>query len=134
MKLSKLLNGITVSKMFYLKYGQFVVTQDLEINCIRYDSRKVQNGDIFVAIRGAEFDGHNFIKNAVSNGASVVVLEDDSILNDSFFLHSGVMKIVVPNSRIALAKLSANYFNNPSERLSIFGLLVQMAKQLQHIY
>ena len=122
MKLSKLLNGITVSKMFYLKYGQFVVTQDLEINCIRYDSRKVQNGDIFVAIRGAEFDGHNFIKNAVSNGASVVVLEDDSILNDSFFLHSGVMKIVVPNSRIALAKLSANYFNNPSERLSIFGV------------
>jgi len=122
MTLSKLLNNVVVTKMFQTLYGQMVVTHDVQINLIQYDSRKVKQKDLFVAIRGTGFDGHDFISQAVANGAKVVVLEHDSVLPDSFFMHAGVVKVVVPDSRAALARLSANYFNHPSEKLTAVGV------------
>jgi UDP-N-acetylmuramoyl-L-alanyl-D-glutamate--2,6-diaminopimelate ligase len=110
MKLSKLLSGITVT------------TRDIEIRRIQYDSRKVQRGDLFVAMHGTEHDGHQFINDAIQNGAKAVIVEDDAVVSDSFFTHSGVMKIVVPNTRIAVAHLSANFYDHPSRRLAIVGV------------
>jgi UDP-N-acetylmuramoyl-L-alanyl-D-glutamate--2,6-diaminopimelate ligase len=122
MTLSKLLTGITVSKIFQTMYGQMVTTQDIEIRQVQYDSRKVQNGDLFIAIRGNEQDGHLFISDAIQKGAKAVVVENDAILSDSFFMHNGVMKIVVPNSRVALAAISANYYSHPTDRLKVIGV------------
>lgn len=122
MVLSKILQGVTVSKMFQTLYGRMVVTHDVEVRNIQYDSRLVQPGDMFVAIRGTASDGHHYIQNAVSNGAKVVVVEDDNILPDSFFMHAGVVKIVVPDSRSALAKASSNYYGDPSEQLTMVGV------------
>ncbi len=122
MTLSKLLNGITVSKMFRALYGQKLPTQDVEIGHLQYDSRKIKIGDLFIAIRGIESDGHMFIEQAINQGAKVVVVEDDTTLPDSFFLHSGVVKIVVPNCRIALSQLSSNYFNHPAAKLKMIGV------------
>jgi UDP-N-acetylmuramoyl-L-alanyl-D-glutamate--2,6-diaminopimelate ligase len=122
MILSKLLNGVAVSKMFQTMYGRMVVTHEVEVNHIQYDSRNVERGDLFVAIRGVNSDGHKYIDVAINKGAKVVVVEDDASLPDSYFMHAGVVKIVVPNTRIALSRMSANYFDRPAEKLLMVGV------------
>lgn len=99
-----------------------VVTHDVEIGGLQYDSRKVQQGDMFIAIKGAASDGHKHIDSAVSSGAKAVVMENDSSLPDSFFMHAGVVKIVVANSRRALAVMSANYYGHPAKQLRLIGV------------
>jgi UDP-N-acetylmuramoyl-L-alanyl-D-glutamate--2,6-diaminopimelate ligase len=122
MKLSQLLEGVTVSKLFQTMYGQMVVTHEVEIGRVRYDSRKIQRGDCFVAIKGATSDGHTFIQSAINQGAKVVVLQDDKVLPDPLCMHAGVIKVVVPDSRRALAVMSANYFGHPSKKLKFVGI------------
>ena len=122
MTLSAILNGVTVAKMFQTTYGRMVTTHDIVINGIQYDSRKIQKGDLFVAMKGASTDGHQFIGAAVANGAAAVVLENDSAYPDSFFMHEGVVKLVVNNSRRALALISANYLGHPASKLRLIGV------------
>jgi UDP-N-acetylmuramoyl-L-alanyl-D-glutamate--2,6-diaminopimelate ligase len=122
MFLSEMLNGVRVSKMFSMVYGRTLVIQDLQITGVEYDSRKVRMGNIFVAIRGGLTDGHLFIDNAVQNGAAAVVLEDDAVRSDYYFLHAGVVKIVVPDARRALALLAANFYGRPSAKLRLVGV------------
>jgi UDP-N-acetylmuramoyl-L-alanyl-D-glutamate--2,6-diaminopimelate ligase len=122
MNLARVLEGITVTKMFQTMYGQMVVTHDVEVNGLQYDSRRVERGDVFVAIRGTAVDGHAFIGAAIQNGAKVVVMEDDAAMPDSLFGHAGVIKVVVPDSRIALAVASANIAGNPARELKIIGV------------
>lgn len=122
MNLSKLLSGVTVTKMFQTLYGRMVVTHDVQVNRLQYDSRNVGRNDAFVAIKGQGLDGHKFITQAVNNGANVVVMDDDQSMPDSFFMHAGVVKIVVPDTRVALSQLSANYFEHPSRELLMVGV------------
>lgn len=122
MFLSHLLEGVRVSKLFEMQYGRTVVTQDLQVGSVQYDSRKVKPGDMFVAIQGNEVDGHAFIDNAVMNGAIVVVVQNDAARSDYFFLHASVVKVVVPDTRGALAKIAANYYGHPSRSLLLVGV------------
>ena len=122
MRLSQLLEGVTVSKLFQTMYGQMVVTHEVEISNVQYDSRKIQRGDCFVAIKGTTIDGHSFIQSAINQGAKVVVLQNDKILPDPLCMHAGVIKVVVPDSRRALAVISANYFDHPSKKLKFVGI------------
>lgn len=109
-------------KIFQTQFGKMAVTHDVVINKVEYDSRKIGRGDMFIAIRGKDSDGHKFIQDAIANGAKVVVVEDDTVLPDSFFMHTGVVKIVVGNSRKALALISANYCKHPADKLKIIGV------------
>jgi len=122
MNLAKLLDGVQVTKMFQTLYGRMVVTHDVEINSVQYDSRKVGPDDCFVAIKGTGMDGHAYVGAAIERGAKVVVMENDSAWPDSYFMHAGVVKIIVPDSRKALAVISANYFGRPSEFLKLVGV------------
>ena len=122
MVLSRLLDGLQVIKMFHTMYGGMVVTHDLEIRGIGYDSRVVGKDYLFVAVRGTSTDGHRYIGQAVHNGAIAVVVEDDQALADSFFVHAGVAKIVVQDSRKALARIAANFYEHPSRRLRLVGV------------
>jgi UDP-N-acetylmuramoyl-L-alanyl-D-glutamate--2,6-diaminopimelate ligase len=122
MVLSKLLEGVTVTKMFQTMYGKMVLTHELQVKGIQYDSRKVEKDYLFIAIRGTARDGHKYIGNAVSRGASVVVVEDDKALPDSFFMHAGVVKVVVPDSRRALAVIASNFYHHPSKKLRLVGV------------
>jgi UDP-N-acetylmuramoyl-L-alanyl-D-glutamate--2,6-diaminopimelate ligase len=122
MNLTKLLDGVQVTKMFQLQYGRMAVTQDVEVQSVQYDSRKVSANDCFVAIKGAGVDGHTYVGAAIDRGANVVVLENDATLPDPYFMHTGVVKIVVPDSRKALAILSANYFGHPSKSMKLVGV------------
>lgn len=122
MTLSRLLDGIPVVKMFQTIFGRMVVTHEVEVRRIQYDSRKVERNDLFVAIHGMGYDGHDFIDDAVSRGAAVVVVENDQARPDSYFMHAGVVKVVVPSTRSALARLSANYYGHPSRKLQLVGV------------
>ena len=122
MKLAQLLEGVRVTKLFQTVYGQMVVTQDSTIAGIQYDSRKVGLNDCFVALRGTTTDGHLYVHNAIGNGAKAVVVEDDTIIPDALCMHTGVIKIVVQDSRKALAQMAANYYGHPEQKLTIVGV------------
>ncbi|MER3523351.1 MAG: UDP-N-acetylmuramoyl-L-alanyl-D-glutamate--2,6-diaminopimelate ligase [Ignavibacteria bacterium] len=122
MTLSRLLENIAVSKIFHTVFGQMIVTHEVVVGAIQYDSRKVNRGDVFVAIKGLAADGHKYIGNAVARGAKVVVIEDDAAMPDSFFMHTGVVKVVVSDTRKALAMMAANYYDHPSRKLRLIGV------------
>jgi len=122
MKLSDLLDGVTVTKLFQTMFGRMVTTHDVEVQRLQYDSRKVQRGDCFVAMVGSGMDGHRYAQQAMNNGASVIVVEHDEAVPDSLCMHAGVVKVVVPDSRKALAVLSANFYGRPSKHLTVVGV------------
>lgn len=106
-KLSELLKALTEKKVS--GSGDPVITQ------IAYDSRKVGPGSIFVCIVGLISDGHKFIREAISSGAVAVVVDRDVQLE-------GAVKIVVPDSRKALAMLSCSFYGHPSRKLKMAGI------------
>ena len=122
MVLKDLLEGVRVIKLYSGMYGKMVLTQDVSVQNIRYDSRKIGPGDMFVALRGTASDGHRFIQTAMRAGAVAVVVDDDGALPDTVFMHEGVLKIVVPDARAALARLSANFFGRPADTLRLVGV------------
>ncbi len=115
MKLSELLNIVKAIQVT----GEFLRK---DIAGIFYDSRKVVPGSIFVAVKGYSFDGHRFIDEAINKGATAIVLEDNNVLPEEFFTHRQITKILVKNSRIALAELSNAYYGNPSSLLKLIGI------------
>ena len=88
---------------------------DREITGVRYDSRRVGSGNLFIAVRGACFDGHSFIEQAVDRGAVAIIGEEAG-------LSKRATTIVVPNSREALARLAATYYGDPSRKLKVIGV------------
>jgi UDP-N-acetylmuramoyl-L-alanyl-D-glutamate--2,6-diaminopimelate ligase len=88
----------------------------LEITGIKYDSRQVSRGDLFVAIKGFKTDGHLYIGKAMENGASAVVIEDEKYCSDQY------PWIFVANSRSALADLSAAFYDYPSRKFTLIGV------------
>lgn len=108
MKLKKLLNRLT----YEVKQG----TDEIEINDLIYDSRKVGKGCVFVCITGAVFDGHEFAAEAKKRGAAAVVVEKDVLVPDN------ITVIRVTDTRYALALMSAEWFGNPAEDMKLIGI------------
>ena len=92
---------------------------DIEVKGIAYDSRLVQKGFFFVAVRGYSVDGHDYIKDALKRGAAAVLLEDAANYSID---HDKVAFIEVPDSREALALISSAYYGHPSHHLSLVGI------------
>ena len=92
--------------------------RDREVADISHDSRTVQPGSLFVAVRGFLSDGHRFIAQAVERGAMAVVAE----VGDDAASRAGIPQIIVVDSRKALALLAGNFFGHPSSRLSLIGV------------
>jgi len=88
-----------------------------EIRGISHDSREIKRGYLFVAIKGDRFDGHDFIIQAVANGAAALVVENASKLPPLCIPY-----VVVPSSRKALAELTARFYNHPSRRLKLIAV------------
>lgn len=122
MTLGQLLENVPVSKMFQTTFGAMAVTHDVEIAGIQYNSAKIQRGEMFVALRGSKTDGHQYVTDAISRGATAVVMEDDDAVPDSYFMHTGVVKIVVSSSRRALAKLAAAWYQYPAKSMRLIGV------------
>jgi len=94
---------------------------DLEISSINYDSRLVQQGSLFVALKGHLKDGHDFISNAVSKGAVAVISELPTPL-DLGRVTNPVAMIQVPDSRRALSQLAVRFFDAPFNHMSLVGI------------
>ncbi|MCD6440430.1 MAG: UDP-N-acetylmuramoyl-L-alanyl-D-glutamate--2,6-diaminopimelate ligase [Candidatus Marinimicrobia bacterium] len=95
----------------YLSYGDLPI----RINKISNNSRTVIPGDLFFAIRGIQADGHSFIPMAVENRAAAIVVE-------KYQKNISTPQIVVQDSRAALSKAAANYYDNPSQKLKVIGI------------
>ena len=94
---------------------------DIEIKGIERDSKKVKKGYIFVAITGFTVDGHDYIENAIENGAAVIVAENiDKIKNKK--ISDEVTLIIAKNTREFLALSSCNFYNNPSKKFKLIGI------------
>lgn len=101
MKLSELLQGID---------NRFT---DIEITAVTCDSRQVIKGCAFVCIDGVVMDGHKFANDALDKGAAVIIVQKDLGLDN---------QIIVKDTRIAFAEMSANWFNNPAKKLKVIGV------------
>ena len=95
-----------------------------EIDSICCDSRKVTRGSLFVAVKGFAADGHEYISRAIGKGARAVVYEDQELTDfqTSAMALEGIALIKVESSRKALAIMAANFYDNPSEKLTLVGI------------
>lgn len=110
MKLEELINGLEVEK-----YGGNL---GINISGVAFDSRKVSKGDIFVAIQGLKSDGHMYIEDVYNKGAAAVVVEKDF----DKYIYSGLTVIKVKDTRTALARISSNYYGEPSKNMEMVGV------------
>ncbi len=94
-----------------------MVQRIVAINKIEFDSRKIEENDVFVAIRGSVSDGHDFIQKAIELGAVAIVCDT---FPETFV--NGVTYVQVKDTNKALAFMAANYFGNPSESLKLVGI------------
>ncbi|UYP01084.1 UDP-N-acetylmuramoyl-L-alanyl-D-glutamate--2,6-diaminopimelate ligase [Oceanotoga sp. DSM 15011] len=88
-----------------------------ELNSVTDNSENINKNDVFVAIKGYKFDGHNFIKPAIKKGCSLVIIENKSYISDLDFPY-----ILVSDSRVALARLSHLSNEIDSNEFKIFGV------------
>jgi UDP-N-acetylmuramoyl-L-alanyl-D-glutamate--2,6-diaminopimelate ligase len=107
MKLTDLLGSLPKKKV----YGP----TDKEITGIAYDSRRLSDGELFIAIQGFQTDGHRYIPEAIARGAVAVVVDREEI-------HGAVTTIQVSDSRKALALLAARWFDDPARTLRMVGV------------
>lgn len=110
MKLSELMSHTGVLP------GPFPEQADIQgLSC---DSRRIEPGFAFVCIRGTAMDGHDYVRQAVENGAAVVVAEHPVELGGA----EGVHQVLVESGRRAWARMCANWFGNPAKRLKMIGV------------
>ncbi len=87
-----------------------------EVTALVYDSRKVTEGCMFVCIKGAVYDSHEHVEEIVAKGARVIVAEREVEVPEDTAL------VLVPDTRYALALLSAAYFDHPADQMKIIGI------------
>jgi UDP-N-acetylmuramoyl-L-alanyl-D-glutamate--2,6-diaminopimelate ligase len=102
-----------------LLHGAEILAQsgNPSVSGLEYDSRRVKPGDAFVAMRGETSDGNKYIDRAIAAGA-IAIVTDSSLENP----RENLAWALVPHGRRALARLSANFYRRPAERLSITGI------------
>ncbi|MET0464359.1 MAG: UDP-N-acetylmuramoyl-L-alanyl-D-glutamate--2,6-diaminopimelate ligase [Chitinophagaceae bacterium] len=89
---------------------------DVEVNDIQIDSRKVQPGTLFIAIKGVATDGHQFIEKAIESGAVAIISEGQVSARE------GVTMLQVENSSAAAGYTASNFFGQPSSKMKLVGV------------
>ena len=110
MKLSEVLKKV--------KPLEIVNGADVEITGVCTDSRKVKPGNLFVAVRGTQVDGHDFIAAAVSLGAAAVLM--DAVIEK--YVTDGVVFVRVANTEDAVGPVATTFFGDPSRHLKLVGV------------
>ena len=90
-----------------------------EIRSVCNDSRKVVPGALFVAVKGFASDGHDYINAVVEKGAAAIIYEDEAKVGD---VPQNIALVQVKSSRYALAIAAANFYDNPSRKLTLVGI------------
>ena len=113
MKLSEILSGISDLKA----KGNI----DIDIKNIACDSKKVTPESLFVAIKGYDVDGHDYIEEAIEKGASAILLENVEKLRN-INLPGDVTFVITNDTRYALAISASNFYGNPSRKFKLIGI------------
>lgn len=92
-------------------------TKDIDVTGITSDSRKVTSGYAFIALKGVQVDGHEFIGKAIESGAKVVVFEENIDTSDS-----SVTYVKVKDAADAIGKIASAWYGNPSQKLNLVGV------------
>jgi len=103
--------------LYKVKITKVIGNTSIDISKLCIDSRQIKPNDLFIAIKGNSIDGHNFINKAIELGAKSIICE--SIPSE---IIDGITYLEVNCSREALSITSANYFDNPSEKLKLIGV------------
>lgn len=99
-----------------LDYEVIKGNEESKVQNIRYDNRKIEQGDAFVCVKGFKVDGHSFIGDAIKKGAKTLIVQEDVSAQEDITI------IKVRDTRKALAIMSSNYFGNPKDKLKIIGI------------
>lgn len=110
MKLSDLIREIQYSRLVMPK-------EETSINGVNIDSRLVQEGDMFIAVRGTQTDGHEYIGAAEEKGACAIVCE-----NIPEKQNPNVAYIVVPDAQAVTGKLATTFYGSPTQKLRLVGV------------
>ena len=95
---------------------------DIDITNVECDSRKIQKGGLFISIKGFDVNGNDYIKDAIKAGAVAVMAEPDIDKELLKVIAKYVTIIVVPDTRLALAICSCNFYDNPSKKFKLIGI------------
>ena len=102
-------------------YGVSILTvkgsTNVDVESLTFDSRLAKEGMVFIAIKGASRDGHEFIQEVCEKGCSVVVAEKEVEVPEN------VQLIVVEDSSKALAIMASNYYGEPSKKLKLIRVI-----------
>ena len=109
MKLNELLKNITPIKI--------IGNDDVEITGVNIDSRRIKTGHLFVAMKGTQVDGHQFIDKAIELGAISVLCED---LPEA--LQEGITYVQVESTEDAVGKVATLFYGDPSHKLKLVGV------------
>ena len=102
-----------------IKTTQILGSTDIDITGIQFDSRKVGEGNLFVAQEGTTVDGHNFITDCVAKGAKAVLLSKKEFLPSQ---PDGVTYILTNDADEALGQMASKWFGEPSKKLTLVGV------------
>jgi UDP-N-acetylmuramoyl-L-alanyl-D-glutamate--2,6-diaminopimelate ligase len=103
--------------LYKVSIESVIGSMDISVATLQYDSRSIEQNDVFVAIKGGVFDGHAFISQAIDQGAVVVVCKDLPPKTVDT-----VTYVKVDNTSRALALMASNYYQNPSKNLKLVGI------------
>ncbi|MBQ2858540.1 MAG: UDP-N-acetylmuramoyl-L-alanyl-D-glutamate--2,6-diaminopimelate ligase [Bacteroidaceae bacterium] len=109
MKLKEIISGIHVVET--------IGDTDKDIQAIHIDSRKIEPGHLFVAVKGTQTDGHVYIDKAIEKGASAIVCET---LPGN--LHKNIIYIKVENTEDCVGKLATAFYGNPTSKMELIGV------------
>ena len=109
MRLKEIISGISITEV--------LGNTDKDIQGIHIDSRKIEPGHLFVAVRGTQTDGHDYIDKAIEKGASAIVCE--TLPED---LREDIIYIKVENTEDAVGKLATTFYGNPTDKLELIGV------------
>src|SRR6476620_4926363 len=103
--------------LYKVHLQQVIGSTEAAVSAIVIDSRRVERGAVFVAIRGAESDGHAFIEKAIADGATAIVCDELPAATKE-----GVTYLVVKNTQEAVGYMAHNFYGEPSKKVKLVGV------------
>jgi UDP-N-acetylmuramoyl-L-alanyl-D-glutamate--2,6-diaminopimelate ligase len=101
---------------------EYISGRGAHVSSVEYDSRNVKKGSLFVAVQGFASDGHRFVHTAVDNGAVAVCVARERLADFSHLNHRGIDILAADDTRTALSKLSAAFYDFPSRSMMMIGV------------
>ncbi len=110
MKLSELIRNIQYTRIVLPK-------EEVDVTAVNIDSRKIEQGNMFIAMRGTQVDGHQYIEKAIEAGAKAILCETMPTQ-----LSPSVAYICVPSVQDVVGKVATTFYGNPTQKLKLVGV------------